>query len=105
MNPVINDVRFITLSYLWSEDLRLFHNSKQRLGVLLFNSINLSEHVPYYVLFIAGLFFIISISLSINHELHINLARNNATHRILLELKVHRPLTWVTCPSVWDVSP
>ena len=60
LDSAINDVRFITLSYLWSEDLRLFHCKRfvslqqTRLGVLLFYLINLSKHVPYYVLFNMG---------------------------------------------------
>ena len=30
LNPTLNDVHFITLSYLWSEDLRLFYRKKGR---------------------------------------------------------------------------
>ena len=60
LDSAIHDVRFITLSYLWSKDLRLFHRKRvvslqqTRLGVLLFYPINLSEHVPYYVIFNVG---------------------------------------------------
>ena len=60
LNPAISDVRFITLSYLWSEDLGLFYRKRVvsyqqiRLGIFLNNPIHLSGYNPYYVLLKAG---------------------------------------------------
>ena len=60
LNLALSDVRFITLSYLWSEDLGLFYRKRVvsyqqiRLGVLLNNPIHLSGYGPYYVLFKVG---------------------------------------------------
>ena len=59
-NPALNDVRFINLSYLWSEDLGLFYRKRVvsyqqiRLGIFLNNPIHLSGYNPYYVLLKAG---------------------------------------------------